>query len=133
GRAAPGPAAPGYAAPARARRGLTAVALALGLVGGLVACTAAPETDPGSGYVSGDGSVVTWVTAERGDPVELSGTAYDGSVIDAAELRGGPVVLNTWYAACPPCRAEAPDLVEIATTYAEQGVHVVGINTRDDA
>jgi peroxiredoxin len=47
--------------------------------------------------------------------------------------RGDVVVLNTWYAACPPCRAEAPDLVSLAGDYADEGVHLLGINGTDDA
>jgi len=46
--------------------------------------------------------------------------------------RGDLVVLNSWYAACPPCRAEAPDLVAFANDYAARGVHVLGINGTDD-
>jgi len=42
-------------------------------------------------------------------------------------------VLNTWFAACGPCRLEAPDLVEISTEYAPDGVQFLGINTRDGA
>jgi peroxiredoxin len=83
-----------------------------------------------TGYVSGDGTVTTWGVGDRGEPVELSGTAFDGTAVDAAEFRGQVVVINTWYAACPPCRAEAPDLVEID---AGADVQVVGVNGRDDA
>jgi thiol-disulfide isomerase/thioredoxin len=83
-----------------------------------------------TGYVSGDGTVTTWSVAERAEPVELSGTAFDGTAVDVMEYRGQVVVINTWYAACPPCRAEAPDLVEID---ARTDVQVLGVNGRDDA
>jgi len=118
-----------------ARRAVVAGVLTLALTGAVAACAPAAEEpgEVGSGYVSRGGSVQRWGAGERTGPLEMSGTTYDGSVVDLAELRGSVVVLNTWYAACPPCRAEAPDLVEIATAYADRGVHVVGINTRDDA
>ncbi|HEY0188658.1 MAG TPA: TlpA disulfide reductase family protein [Cellulomonas sp.] len=85
------------------------------------------------GYQSGDGSFTSWAVGDREGPVELSGTDYDGVEQDVAAWRGDVVVLNTWYAACPPCRAEAADLVDLANTYADQGLHVLGINGVDDA
>jgi len=83
-----------------------------------------------TGYVSGDGTVTTWNPDERGEPVEVSGSAYDGSAVNLADFRGQVVIVNTWYAACPPCRAEAPDLVAIG---ARSDVQVIGVNGRDDA
>ncbi len=101
------------------------VALALAL-GGCVAGKGTVDT----GYVSGDGTVTTWDVGERGAPVALAGTAFDGASVDVADYRGQVVLVNTWYAACPPCRAEAPDL---ATLDARSDVQVVGVNGRDDA
>ncbi|WP_251153451.1 TlpA disulfide reductase family protein [Cellulosimicrobium sp. Marseille-Q4280] len=87
----------------------------------------------GQGYVSGDGSVRTWDTDDRGEPVSLTGTDYEGGTVDTSTWLGDVVVLNTWYAACAPCRAEAPDLVELANEHEADGVRVVGINTTDEA
>lgn len=84
-------------------------------------------------YVSGDGTVSTVPAAEREDPVELAGTTAEGDQVDVAARRGDVVVLNVWYAACAPCRAEAPDLAEVSAEYADRGVRFLGINTRDDA
>ncbi len=84
------------------------------------------------GYASGDGTVTTWGRGDRGAPVELAGTTYDGDVIDLVDWRGDVVVVNFWYAGCPPCRAEAPDLVALAEDYAEDGVHLLGVNSTDD-
>lgn len=85
------------------------------------------------GYVAGDGSLVQLAPDERGEPVELSGTTLEGEPVDVGDWRGAPVVLNTWYAACGPCREEAPDLVEVSAETAEDGVRFLGINTRDGA
>nr|WP_051274908.1 TlpA disulfide reductase family protein [Cellulomonas sp. URHD0024] len=85
------------------------------------------------GYVSNDGSARTWAVGDRSGPVELAGTDYEGTAQDVSGWRGDVVVLNTWYANCPPCRAEAPDLVAAANDYADQGVHLLGINHTDDA
>lgn len=83
------------------------------------------------GYQSGDGSTRTWVAADREGPVTLSGTDYEGATQDVTSWLGDVVVLNTWYANCPPCRAEAPDLAAVADDYASKGVHVLGINHTD--
>jgi thiol-disulfide isomerase/thioredoxin len=50
-------------------------------------------------------------------------------VVDVVAYRGKVVLINTWYAACPPCRAEAPDLVELDS---RTDVQVLGVNGRDD-
>ena len=91
-----------------------------------------PDTT-GAGYQAGDGSWTTWDVADRGEPVELAGVTYDGEELDLADWRGDAVVLNFWYAACPPCRAEAPDLAAIHADYAADGVRLLGVNPRDDA
>jgi peroxiredoxin len=86
-----------------------------------------------AGYVSGDGVSVEIPAAERGEAVTFSGTTFDEEQIDLADTRGEVLVLNVWYASCPPCRKEAPDLQAIHEEYAEQGVSFLGINVRDAA
>lgn len=83
--------------------------------------------------VTADRSVTTWDVGSRPGPIDLTGTDYAGAAVDVAAWRGDVVLVNTWYAACPPCRAEAPDLVEVATEYADKGLHAVGLNFTDDA
>ncbi|MEJ5913875.1 TlpA family protein disulfide reductase [Pseudokineococcus sp. 1T1Z-3] len=109
----------------------TVVALVALLVAGC--STSDGQQVVGQGYVSGDGSLVQLAPEDRGDPVELVGTTLDGEQVDVTDWRGAPVVLNTWYAACGPCRVEAPTLVEVATETAADGVHFLGLNTSDGA
>ncbi|MDN4471385.1 TlpA family protein disulfide reductase [Demequina zhanjiangensis] len=112
----------------RGSRLIILAAIVLAIVLALTAC--APEDAPQSpGYVSGDGTVTIFSDDDRAD-LPLTGTAFDGTEIDVADWRGEVVVINTWYAACPPCRAEAPDL---AALDAEDGVQLVGVNSRDGA
>jgi len=85
------------------------------------------------GYVSSDGSVATWKAGHRKGPVAVAGTDYAGKKQDVASWLGDVVVVNTWYANCPPCRAEAPDLVALADDYEAKGVHVLGLNGTDGA
>jgi peroxiredoxin len=115
-----------------------AVVAAVALAAGLSAC--APSVTGGwteggtqTGYVSGDSSVTIWEPEDRRGPVAVTGTSYAGEEIDVTAWQGDVVVLNTWYAACPPCRAEAPDLVELAEDYADRGVRLLGINSTDAA
>jgi peroxiredoxin len=116
------------------RRVLLAGALAVVLLSG---CTPGSQENPSDvadqGYQSGDGSTTTWAAGDRSGPLELSGTDFAGTAQDVADWRGEVVVLNTWYANCPPCRAEAPDLAALSTDYAADGVQVLGINRTDDA
>ncbi|MDF2847166.1 MAG: TlpA family protein disulfide reductase, partial [Oerskovia sp.] len=92
-----------------------------------------PDDVVGQGYVSGDGSVKTWDVSDRDEPVVLTGTDYEGGAVDTSQWLGDVVVINTWYASCAPCRAEAPDLVALANDRAAEGVHLLGINSTDDA
>lgn len=122
---------------ARARRATRVALVTAALVGavGLAGCTTsgAQPAVVDQGYVAGDGSVVQLAPEDRGEPVDLSGTTLDGEQVDVGEWRGAPVVLNTWFAACGPCREEAPDLAEISTETAADGVRFLGINTSDGA
>lgn len=113
---------------------VVAVGIVIGLVAALTACT--PEESGaadvvGQGYVSGDGSVQTYDAGERKGPVAITGTDFEGNDVDTADWAGEVVVVNTWYASCAPCRAEAPDLVTLAET--KDDVRFLGINTEDDA
>ena len=124
-------------APVALRRGRTVAsvvgaALATSLLVGCAQESGAGDV-VGQGFVSGDGSVQKWAPDDRKDPVAISGTDFEGNEVDVADWAGDVVVVNTWYAGCAPCRAEAPDLVELATTREADGVRVLGINTEDDA
>ena len=105
---------------------------ALALLGGCAQGSGAGDV-VGQGYVSGDGSVRQWDRAEREAAVTVAGTDVAGDPVSTADWAGDVVVVNTWYAGCAPCRAEAPDLVALATERAGDGVRVLGINTQDDA
>ncbi|WP_417235783.1 TlpA family protein disulfide reductase [Arthrobacter sp.] len=86
-----------------------------------------------SNYVAGDGSVAEFAIDSRSKPVEFSGKLFDGTGVSEADWKGQIAVLNVWYAACAPCRVEAPDLAALHKQFAPQGVQFYGINTRDEA
>ncbi|QOR70046.1 TlpA family protein disulfide reductase [Ruania alkalisoli] len=116
--------------PSRRRVVTGALAVVAGLT--VAACSADATTtadaDVDTGYVSGDGSVQTWPRGERGDVVELAGVTFEDETVDLADWRGDITVLNFWYAECPPCRAEAPDLAQVHEEYSDEGVHLLGVN-----
>lgn len=107
--------------------------LVMASAAGCTGSTAA-DTDPaeGAGYVSGDGTATEWIPEERSDPVEIAGETMSGDRIDTVDWRGQVIVLNFWYAACPPCRKEAPDLAAIAREYETAGVQFLGVNAVDE-
>ena len=113
--------------------GLVTVALALS------GCTSGDSladqyrAGSGKGYIAGDGSVTEIPAEERGDAVEFAGTLEDGSQVTSADYAGEVLVVNFWYAACAPCRAEAPDLKEISDQFADEGATFLGVNVRDQA
>ncbi|NGN83777.1 TlpA family protein disulfide reductase [Arthrobacter silviterrae] len=104
----------------------------------LAACTAndplAQQAAAGDnkGFVAGDGSVTEYALAKRSDPVEFSGKLFDGTTITAASVRGKVTILNFWYAACSPCRLEAPSLQSLYSEFKAQGVDFFGVNIRDE-
>ncbi|GAB3245494.1 TlpA disulfide reductase family protein [Arthrobacter pigmenti] len=85
----------------------------------------------GQNYVAGDGSVSEYGAESRGEPVRFSSELYDGSVVNSRDWTGQVTVLNFWYAACPPCRAEAEDLQALYEKYKDDGVMFYGVNVRD--
>jgi len=50
----------------------------------------------------------------------FTATTLAGDTVELSELKGKIVVLNFWFIACPPCRAEMPGLKQLADTYAKR-------------
>lgn len=82
-------------------------------------------------YIAGDGTVTEFAAENRGAAVEWSGTTVTGDLISSKDLAGVVTVMNFWYAGCAPCRAEAPDLVELQAENSD--VQFIGVNVRDSA
>jgi thiol-disulfide isomerase/thioredoxin len=85
------------------------------------------------GYIAGDGSVTEIPEAERGKAISFSGTTEGGEAISSDNFAGDVLVVNFWYAACAPCRAEAPDLQELSAEYDGKGAQFIGVNVYDQA
>lgn len=103
---------------------------------GLTACSADPVAEQyldGSdkGYISAELTVSEWAPEERGEPVEFAGVTEAGEPFSSDDIAGDVTVVNFWYAACGPCRVEAPDLQAVWEEYEDDGVSFIGINTYD--
>lgn len=110
--------------------GLLAVSLALG---GCVSNDPLANQIPEDNYTSSDGSITELAVSNRDEPISFeSSNTSDGSTIRSSDYVGSVLVVNFWFAACPPCRFEAPDLAELSEQFAERGVQFLGINVYDD-
>ena len=104
----------------------------------LTGCTNDPLAEQyregsGKGYIAGDGSWTEIPADERDESIEFSGVDQNGDPVSSDDFAGEVLVVNFWYAACAPCRAEAPDLVELSGEYADKGANFLGVNVRDQA
>ncbi len=117
------------------RRGVPAIAVAALLLVLVSGCVETPtiQTEPGQNYVSGDGAVTEFSIDNRGDPIEFAGMTDQRTPVTSDQYRGEILVVNFWYASCPPCRLEAPWLEELSQQYAAEGVQFLGVNIRDGA
>jgi len=82
-------------------------------------------------YIAGDGTVTEYSEENRPVAQPWGGFTESGERLDSVQLEGVVTVMNWWYAACAPCRDEAPDLVDLAQEYESEGVQFIGVNVRD--
>lgn len=127
--------------PASTRRSVLAAggaalaALTLGLSGCAQDDALAKQAKAGDNknYVAGDGSVTEFAAQDRKAAVTIKGTLFDGTTVNPADFLGKVTVLNFWFAACAPCRVEAPLLEELHQEFKSKGVQFYGVNLRDEA
>lgn len=116
-----------------------AVVLAVASAVVLSGCTANDDlaeqyrSGNGQGYISGDGAYTVIAEADRGEPIEFDGVIETGDTVSSDDYRGEVLVVNFWYAACPPCRLEAADLEALSQQFAPDGVSFLGVNIYDQA
>lgn len=123
----------------RRARGAASLLLSLALVAGLAACANDPlaeqyRSGDGKGFIAADGfEVVEIPEAERTEPVDFEGVLDTGDTTSSDDYRGEVLVVNFWYAACAPCRVEAPILEEVNRSFAGDDVAFLGVNLYDGA
>jgi peroxiredoxin len=91
------------------------------------------KTGDAGNYVSADGSTKTIAAVDRGATITFSGTTDAGDKVSSTGYAGKVVVLNFWYASCPPCRLESKDLEKLNQKYSPAGVVFLGVNVEDTA
>jgi peroxiredoxin len=84
-------------------------------------------TNPGEFQLSEEGAVKTRAMFPSADIIDV-----DGITIDSNDLIGTPMVVNLWFAACPPCQREMPDFAAVNDLVGDQ-VKFVGVNPVDSA
>lgn len=82
-------------------------------------------------YVTGDGVATELSEDERSRPLSADVALLDGTVASLSDWKPRLVVLNLWYANCPPCRKEAPDLQRVYSELGDSTVQFLGVNVRD--
>ena len=109
----------------------TALAGVLALTGcsGESATADGPSTPQLKTVDAGDNGLLA--PDDRPPAPALSGTTLTGERLDVADYEGKVVVLNFWASWCPPCRAEAPNLIEVAEQTKDDGVQFIGVNVKN--
>ena len=121
----------------RRARGAASALLVFGLIGGLAACANDPLAEQyragdNKGFIAANGfQIVEIPEGERTEPVVFDGTTETGEKLGSDDVAGDVVVVNFWYAACGPCRAEAEALEEVNASFEGEDVSFIGINTSD--
>lgn len=87
----------------------------------------------GSNYISGDGAITVLAPDSRATPVVFEGPTDLGDTFSSADFSGQVIVVNFWYAGCPPCRLEARDLEALYQEFSPEDVVFVGVNIFDQA
>lgn len=117
-------------------RAVLRTTIGLGLVATLlVGCASDPLADQfragdNKNYIAGDGTVTEFALGSRPGFEVFVGTTESGQVLDSSAFEGNVIVMNWWYSACAPCRAEASDLAMLSVEF-EDSVQFVGVNVRD--
>ena len=112
--------------------------IGFGLIATLLAgCASDPLADQfragdNKNYIAGDGTVTEFALGSRPGFEAFAGTTESGQVLDSSAFEGNVIVMNWWYSACAPCRAEAGDLAMLSVEF-EDSVQFVGVNVRDTA
>ena len=87
----------------------------------------------GANYISGDGAITVLAPESRTDSVQFEGDLDTGEFFSSSDYAGSVIVVNFWYAGCPPCRVEAADLESLHQQFLADGVAFVGVNIFDQA
>jgi len=77
------------------------------------------------------GSMAPDFTVTHPDGTKFQLTDLEGNLVSLADLRGKAVWVNFWASWCPPCQSETHVLRQLAATYKDQGLVVLGISVQE--
>ena len=55
----------------------------------------------------------------------------NGHDVRLSDFKGRPLLVNFWSTTCGPCQLETPELVDLAASYKDRGLAIVGISIDD--
>ena len=114
-----------------------ALVSALVLTGVLAGCSGQEGLEQNYGdvaqqdYFSSDGAFSFVAAANREGSLQFSGQLDTEGSWNSADYEGQPIVVNFWFAGCPPCRLEAEDLEALHQDFEADGVQFIGVNILD--
>ena len=82
-------------------------------------------------YFSSDGAFSFIAAQNRSEALSFSGELDIGGSWSSSDYSAQPIVVNFWFAGCPPCRLEAEDLELLHQEYRDAGVQFIGVNILD--
>jgi thiol-disulfide isomerase/thioredoxin len=118
-------------------RVVAGAALAAAVVLGAAACDGGGTAQDsavgnGSSFVQGSYGTTVFAAGSRPQAPQVTAKTLTGAGFRLSADRGSVVVMNFWGSWCPPCRAEAPTLGQLARHFAADGVRFVGVDIRDN-
>jgi thiol-disulfide isomerase/thioredoxin len=116
----------------RAARPVALLATGVLALTGLSACGGSGLSSSEAGFVTSDLSIEVLPADQRQEPRGVvAGETVDGKAVSLSDHAGKVVVMPIWGSWCGPCRKEAPGLALASRDLADQGVVILGINSRD--
>lgn len=102
-----------------------ALAIAILVAGYAVRTTLEPgDLRPGGSDTAGLPSI-----GERAP--DFAAVDKDGNLVSLSDFDGQPVWLNFWGSWCPPCRAEAPDMIQAWQTIKDDGIVLLAVSLEE--
>jgi peroxiredoxin len=88
--------------------------------------------------LSGDDSQATnnpddGIVSVGDEAINFTLNDLDGNLVELADFRGHPVIINFWATWCAPCRVEMPELQEAFEKYQENGLVILALDQDETA